>query len=243
MALIDIARAVADQVGFDRPPNIINSNDITARQILAFANLEGINLSRAHNWTILCREHVFATVSGQAEYALPSDFDRLIDNTWWDKANYESLRGPLNPAEWQRKKNSIFGQSQRQRDFRIRRGTGLLVNRFFIDPVPSASGEQIVFEYVSNQWVRDTDGATLRNKWGQDSDVPLLDENLISMGVVWRFKESKGLPYATQVAEYENERRQAMGRDGSAPILDMNPSRYLDTSLLGNQNIKEGSWP
>ena len=55
-----------------------------------------------------------------------------------------------------------------------------------------------------------------------DDDYPLLDSNLITLGVIWRWKKSKGLEYAEDFDTYEAAVSDAMARDGTKPKISMN---------------------
>src|SRR6185312_9692989 len=107
---------------------------------------------------------------GQSDYALPSDFQRVIDNTLWDRSRFWAMRGPQSPQQWQLYKSSVIGRASIQRRFRFRRqqgGTGMV---FSIDPVPTDNGSQPVFEYVSNAWCQSVSGA-LQTSWEADTDT------------------------------------------------------------------------
>jgi hypothetical protein len=56
----------------------------------------------------------------------------------------------------------------------------------------------------------------------------VLEEELIVLGVVWRFLKLKGLPYDVQFLEYQNRMMEYSGQDGAKPILHMaGPSRAI----------------
>src|SRR5512146_56394 len=38
---------------------------------------------------------------GQSDYTMPSDFERPIDGTMWDRTRYWAMRGPMSPQQWQ----------------------------------------------------------------------------------------------------------------------------------------------
>lgn len=52
-----------------------------------------------------------------------------------------------------------------------------------------------------------------------DTDINVLDEFLLTMGLVWRFLEAKGLDFTSKLAEYNAEVDQAVARDGGARPL------------------------
>jgi len=58
---------------------------------------------------------------GQSDYALPTDFQRPVDNTLWDRSRFWPLRGPQSPQQWQICKSSVIGRAAIQRRFPLPR--------------------------------------------------------------------------------------------------------------------------
>ena len=175
---------------------------------------------------------------GQSDYALPSDFQRPVDGTMWDRSRYWQMRGPQSPQQWQLYKSSVIGQASVQRRFRFRQEGGQL--RFSIDPVPTDNGSPLVLEYVSNAWCESESG-TPQTLWEADTDIGILDEYLMTLGVRWRMLRRLGLSYNEEMDEYEQQVRKAMATDGGAAILSIVPNTY--EFLLSPANIQEASFP
>jgi hypothetical protein len=171
---------------------------------------------------------------GQSDYALPSDFQRVIDSTIWDRSRFWSMRGPQSPQQWQLYKSSVIGRAAIQRRFRFREIGGVQV--FSIDPVPTDNGSPLVFEYVSNAWCASALGVK-QNSWQADTDVGILDEYLIMLGARWMAKQALGMAYQEELDQYERQAGKAMAKDGGLAILDMTPSDHL--TLIGPWNIPE----
>jgi hypothetical protein len=171
---------------------------------------------------------------GQSDYALPADFERVIDNTIWDRSRFWAMRGPQSPQQWQLYKSSVIGRASIQRRYRFREIAG--VQKFSIDPVPTDNGSAMVFEYVSNAWCKSSGGAK-QTSWQADTDVGILDEYLITLGSRWRMMRSLGLSYQEELDEYERQVGKAVAHDGGEAILDMTPSDRL--TLIGPWNLPE----
>ena len=171
---------------------------------------------------------------GQSDYTLPSDFQRPIDNTLWDRSRFWSMRGPQSPQQWQLYKSSVIGRASIQRRFRFRQEAGAMV--FSIDPVPTDNGSALVFEYVSNAWC-ESSGGTLQTQWLADTDAPILDGYLFTLGVRWRMLRRLGFSFQDELEEYEREVSKAMAKDGGQAILDMTANNNL--TLIGPWNLPE----
>lgn len=231
MTMLSICQAVAEELGLPMPSAIVGSADRTSRQLFRLLNREGRILAK-RNWTILHKEHTFTTVNGTPSYALPADYGSIIDETAWDRDTYWNLRGPLSASEWQiHKSGSISNVAIRNR-WRIKALDN--ANRFYIDPTPSSAND-MVFEYLSSKWCTDTIGTTFYTAFQADSDVSLIPEELLELGLMWRFKNAKGLAYDEEYDEYVKEVESAIAHDGGAPTLNMGASARVGESrkLLG----------
>jgi hypothetical protein len=123
--LLSLCQDVADDVTLARPSSIALNTDDTARKLFISAKIAGQALARAHSWDTLVKEHAFATVANQTDYPLPSDYDHMVDNTVWDRSNYEQARGALSPSQWQLYKSSTLATSATiWKQFRIRSVSG-----------------------------------------------------------------------------------------------------------------------
>lgn len=234
MSLLTICQSVANDTPVDKPSVIVGSTNETARLLLSCAQKAGESLYRSYNWLALQTEHTFSTVAAQADYSLPSDYGRLINQSLWDRDNYEELRGPLSPQEWQAYKSSVLANTSTiWSRFRIRNVSGTV--KFSLHPTPT-SVRDLVFEYVSKHWC-ESSGGTGQNAWQADSDVGVLDEYLIELGARWRFLSRLGLPYAEERKEYDDELRTAMARDGGAPVLSLN--RNTSARLIGPWDVPD----
>ena len=171
---------------------------------------------------------------GQSDYPLPTDYQRPIDNTMWDRSRFWSMRGPQSPQQWQLYKSSVIGRASIQRRFRFREIGG--APHFSVDPVPTDNGSNLVFEYVSNAWCKSS-GGTPQTMWEADTDVGILDEYLLTLGVRWRMLRRLGFSYQEELDEYERQVSKAMAKDGGQAILDMTPSDRL--TLIGPWNLPE----
>jgi len=222
MTLLSICQNVADFTGFERPTSVISNTDPIARQLLALAQREGKQLMRVSDWAILKKEHTFSTSSGTAAYALPSDFDRLVLETSYNRSDNDILTGPISSSEYQLVNHGMATTGTTEK-FRLKAASNAL--KFELDPTPSST-QTIGFEYVSSQFCQSSGGSG-QAVWTADTDTGILDETNMEMGITWRFQAAHGLDYAESYRQYQLEVRQAIARNGSAPILQLDDARKL----------------
>lgn len=217
MSLLSICQQVAQESAIYVPATIVNNSQEDAVRLLALAQAEGKALARRCNWAVLQTEYTFQSAIGTASYSLPSDFRSLLGSTVWNRDQYLEIRGGLTPTEWQAWKSSTSGLSSINQRYRLKAESGAL--KFFIDPTPTAI-EDLVFEYVSNNWCKSSSG-TARALWAADDDTGIIDEWLMERGIAWRLERALGHDYQDIRQDYESEVLRHMSRDGSPPVLDL----------------------
>lgn len=206
MSLLEIIQNSADRMGLVTPTAGIGSTDATSKQLVAMAKQEAADLGRAHPWQALTKEKTFTSTATEAQAsAIPDDFDRFIPGSMYNRTRKRIVAGPLTSREWQDLKGRsavVVYDAFRQRG-----------NSLIFLPTPTA-GQTYAFEYVSKYVVTDAAGTAEQLTFLDDTDDPLLDQELVTLGVVWRFLRSKALDYSEPFRDYQMMKKQLMARDG-----------------------------
>ena len=232
MALLDMVQSAARRVGIPVPNVVATATDATVLLLLELAQEEGRQLARFGDWRVLRKEKTFTTVAAetQTDTPIPTDFAGFIDETFWNRSRREMLWGPATAQEWQswKAQNSfpIYGTY-------YLRGTSLLMN-----PTPTA-GETCAYEYRSSYWCQSS-GGTAQEYWQADTDTGILSEYLMALGLVWRFKQSRGMEWQPDFAKYEFEVNQALAKDQPRRIHSM--SNGSNTNKKPGVTAPEGYW-
>lgn len=231
-SLLSICQDVADRVNLARPTQIISGTNQTERTLRGCAQREGMALSRRWSWQALLREHTFVSVAATAQTnSIPSGWDgRMVSDTFWNRDALRPVQGPLDSREWQAIQSG--GVSAVTDAFRFRDSLIELV------PTPAA-GVNYAYEYFTAYWC-ESDAGVGRAAWAADTDVPVLDAEIMTLGVMWRFLQGRGLDFAVALADYENEVLKAMARDGSRRVVSL-----AGDSRAGPPRpaVPDGSWP
>mgnify|MGYP003135212200 FL=1 len=223
MTLLTICQDAANLIGITAPDAVTSSTDTSTIQLEACANQEGRSQVQKYSWEVLIQEGSHTTIAAESQGAMTTiatDFGRFSNQTLWNRTTDRRYYGPITAAKWQQILAVVSGGITNY--FRIRGGNLLM------HPTPTA-GESVKFEYVSKNWV-DTSGGSTANadKFSGDSQTTVLEEELVVLGVVWRFLKLKGLPYDQQFVDYQNSMAEYSNHDGASPILRMaGPSRVI----------------
>lgn len=233
--VLEHCQNVADEVGIERPSSVVGSTSNTSRRLLQALTQTANDLFSQVDWAVLQKEHTFSTVASQAAYALPSDYDRMIPYTHWDRNNEWRLLGPFSPQDWQWIKSGVVEEGPRRR-FRIKPDSG--TKKFFVSPTPSSAGETLVFEYVSNEWARSS-GGTAQSSIQADTDTLVFPDFVVRLGALWRFQRALGMSYADERNDFDMELRRQKAENSGMPRLNMG----RDDSISLTANIQDANFP
>ena len=230
MTLLTQIQNACDTIGLSRPSVAIASTDQNVRVLLALANTEGQELLERYAWPQTQIEKTHTTLAAELQgvvTTLAPGFSYIINSTFWNRTLSEPVSGPLSPSEWQAlKAQTATGPYS---SFRMQGG------KLYAYPAPVA-GNTWVFEYQSTYFCQASGGAN-QSVWTADSDVGVLDENLMMLGTVWRFKKKNGLDYSEDFRMYEQKLANQMARVGGKRTLDMQGG-----GGMSGVYIPEGSW-
>lgn len=236
MSLITICDDAAGRQGLGQFTSIVANTNGTARRLFKAANASLKALVRKYDWQILQKEHTFVTVAAeiQTNTPLPTDFDHYITETGYNRTRNRALQGPLSPQEWQQMQ--AFTVNLATDSFRVR------ANQFLMSPAPTA-GDTVAYEYVSNLAVaiEATPTVGVKVAFTLDTDVPLLDEEVLTVDIIWRYRKSAGLGYAEDFRDAQLLIADRIAKDGVG-------KRRMDLAhgpRLGPPRrpiIQEGNW-
>lgn len=189
MTLLSIVQDAADEVRATQPATVAANTDPDVQVFLRLLNKSGKALMKSAAWQVLRKEQTLTTVSGLEQTgAIPSDFDRFVPETFWDRTNLRQIAGPITAVEWQGLVASSYTGTQRKF---IYRGDSV-----FIIPAYSA-GSTLAFEYVSQNWCQSS-GGTGQTAFAADTDTGILDEELLTLSLIYAYLDSEGQPTAAK---------------------------------------------
>lgn len=230
MSLLSLIQSVSLRLALPKPSVVVGSADRQVMQLLDLANEEGDDLASRINWEALVEEKTFVTTATPAQAsAVPADFDRFIPNSFFNRTTRRPMTGPITSRQWQWiQAQPVY--STVYLAFRERTGS------FLIAPTPPA-GQTIAYEYVSKNWCQSNTNVG-QSSWQADTDAGIVDEDLMKLGLRWRFLRAKGLDYSEEMTTYERQVEQAMARDGGSTALTLAP-QPIDPNRV---NLPDGSF-
>jgi len=227
-----IINGAAVECGLEPAVDVLASSNPAFIQLRYLLDAAGQELVKMADWQELIKEHSITTDAlDSGEYALPEDFDHMINQTGWDRTNQNPLSGPASAQTWQYLKARDYISGSMFIVFRLKQQKfSVLPN----NPVPD--GINIVFEYIRNTWCSRNDGAVLYTKVQQTSDLVLFPPILVKKFLKVKFLEAKGFDSEKARDDFASIFDAATGQDKPAPVLNAGALRgfpYIDA----NRNV------
>ena len=202
--ILEICREVADLAAVKRPDDLFNTSSQQNSIFLSVAKSTLDSLLRYDNWQELTKEGCLRTISGKKQYIIKDyipDFYCLLNNTVYVKDGNERVIGSLTPQQWLQEKCFCTCGGVK---FKIQNGRFIFLNEPAI-PV------KIVFQYRSDNIVWDFNSFEEKNVLSSNTDIPIFDEYLVKLGILWRWYKRSGLDYSEEYAEYQHELKKRFG--------------------------------
>jgi len=232
MTCLSIVQRVCKRVGLDSPSSAVGSSERQILQILELSNEAGQELSRRYPWQALLGVASYTTVATETQGAVQTiapGLDYIINDTIWNRTLRRPVFGPKNPQNWEQQK--AFAINGPWSGYRIIGG------ELAMYPIPTA-GQDCYFEYISKNWIT-TSTASTASSWTNDDDTAKLDENLIILDTIWRWKQQRGLDYAEDFAKSERLHQDLANRDGGKDWLNLSNTKY---DIFPGIIVPAGSW-
>ena len=207
--LTAIQDACAEALGISPVPTAIyGASTRLAAELSAVANDVAAGIIADHEWQKL---RAIRTITGDGvteDFDLPSDFDRMpAEVSFWSSRLGSRYSHITDLDRW-------LGLDVLNFDISLNAWT-IYGGQMHIKPAP-ASGETVKFWYQSNLIATPAAGGANKAAFNLDNDIFRLSERLLKKGIAWRWRSSKGLPYAEQLEDYESVKEQLIAADGAA---------------------------
>ena len=215
-----------------QPATVINNSNQATQEMLSTLNVLGLELMRETPWAVLRKEGSLTTLAAPEQAVVTtacSDLDRFLPETFFNRTKRCKIFGPVTAQIWQWDR-AVISQTVFDTIY-LREG------KLFLTPTPTA-GDEIAFEYVSKNWCRSA-GGTGQSAFAADTDVGVLDEHLLTLGLIARWKQQHGFPYAEDQQRFNLQAAKRFGQETPRAKLSLSGSRLND---LIDPNVPDSSW-
>ena len=214
-----IQDACTSGIALAKPNSVIGSSAREHLELAALAQEVADMIVTSHEWQVLKR---IATITGDGsteDFDFPTDYDRMLDKSQLWTSTLEAPLSPISDSdEW-------LGLDVQSFDFVVNAWT-IYGGQVHIKPA-LASAATAKYWYVSNLAITDS-GATNIAEFTDDADTFRLSERLLKLGLIYKWREMKGLPYAENMADYEDLKAKLIARDKGSRIMRLGSPRLPD---------------
>jgi hypothetical protein len=225
MSLLTVVQNATVLLSLSRPSSAYGSSDATIRLLLQLLLVEGRDLLKAHDWNALITAKTFTFISGDPQTGEPpAAFDRMSRSgdgeyvVWNDTSNW-GIVGPVSASNWVEYKTRSF--SALPQYWRLIGGVLNVTN--------TVDGDSGRYEYISKNWILQG-GSTPGSTFSADTDTFEFPENLLELGLVWRWKQAKGLDYAEDMSTYGRHKQDCIASDKGQARTINTASEKIDRS-------------
>lgn len=193
------------------PPSIIfTSSDPFAIELAALSNEAATAIAKYYDWQKLITLKTQAGDGSATAFDLPSDYDRMLVKGAVFKT---SILRPMQPV-----RDFDIWLDHRIRSYGIVDGEWIIFGgQINIEPA-LASTDSAKFYYVSNLIVTDEDTST-KSTFDADTDTFRLPERLLTLALIWRWRQRKGFDYAEDMRNYEIALAEEVNRDRGSHMV------------------------
>jgi len=201
---------IPDTTGLDTTYMVTGTNIVQDTYILTVDSATQVTLTNPTTDTETGSTIVFS----KTKYAMPSDFDRLINRTQWDKTNHWEMIGPQSSQEWQWLKSGYIQTTPRVR-FRQLGG-------FYQIWPPQTESDLYGFEYLSKNWAINASGTAI-SSFTADDDTCIFQDRLMVAGLKLKYFSIKGFDTTDFRRDWNYQLEAALSSDKGAPNLNLAP--------------------
>jgi hypothetical protein len=227
-----VQQACVESLGLKMPDGLFSGDD--SRELVELQNIvqnASKEICREYDWQALKRKETITGDGSADSYNLPTNYLRMVlDAKLWSSRLSAPLRHIVSSDEW-------LGL-ETQGDLPTFGAWHVYNETINFIPAP-ASGETIKYFYIDNRRVIDRLG-TQKINFDEDEDTFQLDEYLLKLCLIWKWKEYKGLAYAEAQATYARELERQIARDGGGKKIIVGTVRMpggYDTSYPYNVGV------
>jgi hypothetical protein len=228
MTCLSIIQDASVSLGLSSPSAAVGQTAYL--QLVALLNLEGKDLAARAPWYKLRRRNTFTlSTSSTNQGAMngtvvtASDYAYMLQDTFYNTTTTMPIDGPMMDTD--EEEQTALGFSGPYQQWALRGGD------LYIYPQPTTA-DATAFQYVSKFWAQATGGGAKKAAFTVDTDVALLDEDLLTLGLIWRWRRANSLDYAEEFRMYESRVHDAIAREVGGKKLVMDAPRGTEYGIV-----------
>lgn len=214
MSFLTSAQSAAIRLGVNKPSAFFSGTGRFEQEIVDLANEVVTDIVKAHDWRSLVKQYQMVGDGTTGAFDLPDDYDRMPKGADVQRANWYTW-GYVDTPDlnfWRDLKNGLASPNP---------GYWIILDGQIQFQPAVAANTTAEFYYISNGAAIDGDTQERKSKFTKDSDTFVLDERLLTLGLIWRWRAMKRLDYSEDLQNYEIRLSQISAEDKGARTIRM----------------------
>lgn len=226
MTVLQAMQSASQRLVGYKPTTFFGSSEVFENELCDLVNEIATDAAEYRDWQALVRINTITGDGVTEAYSLPADYGRMMIDS-------EILDGP----SWLFGYTHVNDMNQfiflRERGFQPTPGAwAIFGDKLNFTPAP-ASAQTATFPYISKNFARS--GAMDKSFFDNDADTFLLPERLLTLGLVWKWRQNKKFDYTGDDTAYSDALSFYGSKDGGSNVI-----RRTSRLRFGNVPL---SWP
>lgn len=217
MTVLAACQKASQLMGLTAPSQVYGSTSRYEVELQAVANEAARAITAEHDWRKLTTLKTQAGDGSTTSFSLPSDYDRMpMKAKIFLTSTTEPMRQIIDLDEW---------MHNRLQSLTANPGEWIILGGYLqIYPI-MASTNSAKYYYQSNKRVVAEDGTSTKVAFTLDTDSFRLDENMLALEIIWRWRAMKGLEYGEDMQNAGIAKAQQIARDKGSRMLAIGQPR------------------
>lgn len=222
MTILSAAQDAAVILNRPKPASLFSSSDPFVAELLVAAKQIGESLVKEdadfRDLTLLATCQGDATTTVFPLTSVAQGYERLIKGGKLHSLRFKNatFRPAKDLDEWLFLKDNLLVGSP---------GNWVILNGSVQIFPPMPVSDTARFYYITNQYALTGAGVPQSGGFKADTDMFALDERLLRLGIVWRWRANKRMEYAEDLKDYEIAKSAAMAKDKGSQLIVVGKQR------------------
>ncbi|WP_273727477.1 hypothetical protein [Brucella gallinifaecis] len=211
MTVKDALTSAASRIMSVRPTAFFSSTNALEGDLTELVNAVAKDIIKSHDWRVQTKLCTLTGDGNSEGFNLPDDYDRMQKGSSLQSASAPiyGYQPVVDADEWLTLQMPYgactFGR--------------WIIFGGQIHILPKlALGQEVKFFYQSKLFALDENG-TPKERFDKDNDSFLLDEELLTLGLIWRYRHQKRIDYSDDQALFEKAFNELAGADKGARVF------------------------
>lgn len=213
MSLVTACSKAALRLRGRKIMSVFSTTDQFAMELNDLANETARAISDEHDWQALTKLHTLNGTGAATSFALPADYGRMLKKGEVRSPNWQTARfvQARDLDAWMAFEAMAIAGTP---------GRWIIVGGEMKILPAMPVGQSAQYYYISRNITKSG-----KPEFDTDGDEFVLDERLITLGVIWRWRAQKRLEYAEDLRNFEIAQARAIASDRAQRPLVIGPQR------------------